>query len=125
MRCRRCSRRQRNLWSILRLAILLVLLMSPDFFAVSNPPRQAGFIKAAARPPFGSALGHAAFPNGPCQRWLVFYPCGSTGMMVWSLNTGISRICNNLEHDLDRVNSALSRNYSTQKHQLTQVRQLR
>jgi hypothetical protein len=46
-------------------------------------------------------------------------------MMVWSGNTGISRICNNLEYDLNRINLALSRNHSARKHQLTQVRQLR
>jgi hypothetical protein len=41
------------------------------------------------------------------------------------VNAGISRICNNLEYGLNRVNSALSRNHSARKHQLTQVRQLR
>lgn len=32
-------------------------------------------------------------------------------MMVWRRKTGISRICHNLEYDLDRVTSAVSRNH--------------
>jgi hypothetical protein len=63
--------------------------------------------------------------DGCCDSGYVFYSCSSTGMMVWSVNTGISRICNNLEYGLNRVNSALSRNHSAREHQLTQVRQLR
>ena len=30
--------------------------------------------------------------DGCCDSGYVFYSCSSTGMMVWSVNTGISRI---------------------------------
>jgi hypothetical protein len=66
----------------------------------------------AGKPPFGSAQ------DKPHSKWAVlsasyvFNFVVSTGMMVWKGNTEISRMRNSLEYDLDRVNSALSRNHS-------------
>jgi hypothetical protein len=76
-----------------------------------KPPRQAWAYESGGKPPFGPAQ------DKPHSTWAVsaryvFNLVVSTGMMVWRGDTGISIMRSNLEYDLDRVDSALSRNHS-------------